>query len=480
MKKKFITNLVFLLILNILIKPVYAFGIDVGVQNAVGAISYGNYFILLNFTIIFQIILDLGIENYNRREIARYPNLLGEHFSNILPLKLILGLAYFFICVAIGMLLGWVLEEFTLLALLLINQFLASFILYLRSNLGGLHMFKLESLISVLDKLIVILICGFLLINPDISVQFKIEWLVYTQTAAYLTVVSIAFFIVFNSTKNFHISLDYSYSLLLLKRSLPYALLIMLMAVYLRSESILLGILRPDGKELAGIYAQSFRIVEILSNYGYLFTIILLPVFSRMIKECEPVENLLQWSVRLLFVPAIIVVCGCMAYKFEIVSLLYVEHTRISGMVFGILIGSYVCMCATYIFGTLLTANGNLLQLNTMAFISVILNLVLSLLLIPGYGVFGAAVAHLTTQLFASVYQILLAVRIFKFRIDYGLLIRLVIFTLVVLIGAFVFHNLGMSWIMSFLLFMVFASLLSLLTRLIQIKSLSFLIQHEN
>ena len=46
MKRKFITNLALLLFLNLLIKPIYAFGIDVGVQNAVGARDYGNYFIL--------------------------------------------------------------------------------------------------------------------------------------------------------------------------------------------------------------------------------------------------------------------------------------------------------------------------------------------------------------------------------------------------------------------------------------------------
>ncbi|MBN2481754.1 MAG: oligosaccharide flippase family protein [Bacteroidales bacterium] len=480
MKKKFITNLAFLLFLNILIKPVYAFGIDVGVQNAVGSISYGNYFILLNFTLIFQIILDLGIENYNRREIARSPNLLGEYFSNILPLKLILGGVYFGICFATGLLLGWVQQEFILLTLLLFNQFLADFILYFRSNLGGLHMFNLESMISVLDKFIVILICGFLLVNPLTRIQFRIEWLVYSQTAAYLIVASIAFFIVFVRTRGFHITFNPGHYLIFLKRSFPYALLIMLMAIYLRSNTVLLGLLRSDGKELAGIYAQSFRIVEILSNYGYLFTIILLPLFSRMLKQKEPVEPLLQLAVKLLFVPAIIIVCGCIAYRYDIISLLYIEHTEISGMVFGILIGSFLGMCTTYIFGTLLTANGNLMQLNTMAFASVILYLVLNVILIHDHGVVGAAAAHVVTQFFTSVYQIVLAVRIFHFRINYGLLIRFGIFSLVVLVAAFFMEGLDLSRFLSFFLFMVFALIFSLLTRLLQIKSLLLLLQNEN
>ncbi len=95
MKRKFLTNLALLLFLNLLIKPVYAFGIDLSVQNAVGSAIYGNFFILLNFSLIFSIILDMGIENFNRREIARNHDLLNRYFSNLFPLKLLLGTFYF-------------------------------------------------------------------------------------------------------------------------------------------------------------------------------------------------------------------------------------------------------------------------------------------------------------------------------------------------------------------------------------------------
>ena len=49
--------------------------------------------------------------------------------------------------------------EFQLLLLLAINQSIVEFILYLRSNLAGLHLFMQDSLISVLDRLLLIIIC---------------------------------------------------------------------------------------------------------------------------------------------------------------------------------------------------------------------------------------------------------------------------------------------------------------------------------
>ncbi|MFI5220594.1 MAG: polysaccharide biosynthesis protein, partial [Bacteroidia bacterium] len=61
MQKKFITNLGFLLFLNLLIKPFWILGIDRSVQNTVGAEIYGQYYALFNFSFLLNILLDIGI-----------------------------------------------------------------------------------------------------------------------------------------------------------------------------------------------------------------------------------------------------------------------------------------------------------------------------------------------------------------------------------------------------------------------------------
>jgi O-antigen/teichoic acid export membrane protein len=472
LKRKFITNLALLLFLNLLIKPVYAFGIDVGVQNAVGALNYGNYFILLNFSLIFQILLDLGIENFTRREIAQHGHLLNKYFSNILPLKIILGLVYYFICSVTGYFLGWHFSEFKLLMILLFNQFLASFILYCRANLGGLHQFRADSIISVVDRFMVIIICGLLLLNPVTRSTFRIEWLIYSQTVAYLIAASIAFGLVFVRAHPIHVRFNIKYYVAFLRQSLPYALLILLMATYMRIDTVLLGKLLANGKEQAGIYAQSFRIIEILSNYGYLFTIILLPVFSRMIQHGESVEHLTRLSFALLFVPALIVAFGCVSYRHEIIDLLYNEHIQHSARVFGILIFSFLGICMTYIFGTLLTANGSLKQLNTMAVFAVMINLGLNFLLIRRFGVVGAAIASMTTQLFTSIYQVILVKQIFRFKTDYNLLSRLAIFIILVALSSFLIRELPVRWVYSFGLYLMSGIILAFVTGLISFKSI--------
>ena len=103
MKKFFVTNLFFLLALNILIKSFWILGIDRSVQNAVSAQDYGVYYALFNFTYLFNIILDFGIVNYNNRMIARHTNLLSKYFARIIPLKIILSLIYTVIVIVCGL-----------------------------------------------------------------------------------------------------------------------------------------------------------------------------------------------------------------------------------------------------------------------------------------------------------------------------------------------------------------------------------------
>ena len=68
MKKEFSVNLLLLLGLNLLVKPLYIFGIDVQVQNTIGPEQYGLFFSIFNYTLIFQILLEFGITNLVKRE----------------------------------------------------------------------------------------------------------------------------------------------------------------------------------------------------------------------------------------------------------------------------------------------------------------------------------------------------------------------------------------------------------------------------
>jgi len=102
MKREFLLNIAFLLGINLIIKPLYLFGIDRSVQNIAEQGEYGLYFELFNFTFLFQILNDLGIQAYSNRYVAQHPDRVGIFFSETISLKLILGLLFMGVVGAFG------------------------------------------------------------------------------------------------------------------------------------------------------------------------------------------------------------------------------------------------------------------------------------------------------------------------------------------------------------------------------------------
>ena len=363
-------------------------------------------------------LLDFGITNYNNRNIAQNHQLLSKSLSNIVGLKLILAILYAIITIVVGFFIGYEGRQFQLLLFLILNQFIASFILYLRSNLSGLHYFKTDSFISVLDRALMIIICGILLWGGVTETDFRIEWFVYAQTVAYVLTVLITMVIVYSKAELLDLNFDKTYFIATLKKSYPYALLALLMVFYYRVDSVMLERMLPDGKEQVGIYAQGFRILDAATMFAFLFAVLLLPIFSRMIKQKESVNQLTLFSFLLLIVPVLGITFASYFYRTELIDLLYHQHVETSSSIFGILILCFVGISTSYIFGTLLTANGSLKELNIMATGGVIINIVLNLILIPKYYALGAAIASLITQSFTAIIQIVLAKRIFGFNIN--------------------------------------------------------------
>ncbi|HNX55267.1 MAG TPA: oligosaccharide flippase family protein [Prolixibacteraceae bacterium] len=479
MKRKFITNLLLLLFLNVLIKPFWIFGIDVTVQNMVGDESYGLYFSLLNFSMILNIILDLGITNYNNKNIAQHRQLLRKHISNIVGLKFILAGIYALVCIVTALLIGYREVQLHLLIFLILNQFLISFTLYLRSNISGLHLFRTDSLLSVLDRTLMIIICSVLLFTNITNHHFRIEWFVYAQTAAYLLTSLITLAVVLSRTGKLKLYFDRHFFIVFLRKTYPYALLALLMSFYNRIDSVMLERLLPDGKEQAGIYAHAFRLLDAVSMFGVLFAGLLLPIFARMIKQKEEIGSMVQFSFLLLFVPAIVISLSSGFYDQEIMTLLNYSNMEFSASIFQILMISFLGIATTYIFGTLLTANGSIKQLNYMALVGMGINIAVNLLLIPELKALGSAWASLATQLFTALAQTILAVTILKLTVNYRLIAKLGVFIGFVTLMGYISRQIDV-WYLGYFTMIAASVLFAFFTRLINLRALTQIIRNDN
>ncbi len=479
MQKKFITNLAFLLFLNLLVKPFWILGIDRSVQNVVGAAAYGQYYALFNFSFLLNILLDIGITNFNNKNIAQNNHLLNKHLSGIIVLRLLLAVFYFLISFFNGFLIGYDITQLQMLCVLLFNQVLISFILYLRSNLAGLHLFKTDSVISVLDRLVMIAICATLLWGKVTDTPFKIQWFIWAQTFAYLLTITIAMFVINARARLKKLSWNPAFFIMILKKSYPYAILILLMTFYNRIDSVMLERLLHDGDKQAGIYAQAYRLLDAANMISYLFAGLLLPIFSQMIKKKHEIKDLLRLAYCLLVVPAFIVGIVSFFFREHFMTLLYKEHVTDSSTIFGILMICFSAISTTYIYGTLLTANGNLKYLNLMATGGMIINISLNFILIPRFYATGAALSSLFTQFLTCGTQVLLAYKVFNLKADYKFLGTLVLFLLLSIAISYFSSELSYKWVINFLIATSLSFALALALKLIRPKSIYRIIKYE-
>jgi O-antigen/teichoic acid export membrane protein len=372
-------------------------------------------------------------------------------------------------------------EQVLMLGLLAFNQFLASFILYLRSNLSGLHLFRTDSLISVLDRTLMIIVVGVLLWG-NVVAEFKIKYFVFAQTFSFLFTFFITFFIVVRKagTKLFRLSWNPPFMLMIIRQSLPFALLVLLMTFYNRVDSVMLERLLPDGAKYSGIYASAYRLLDAANQFAFLFAVLLLPIFSKMIKQNQAVESMVRLSFTLVITPALILAIGAFAYPEEIMRLLYPMHPdetaldyifrmETSSTVFAILMLCFVGTSANYIFGTLLTANASLKQLNIISVTAMVLNIGLNFLLIPQYKAVGSALASLATQTFVALAQVIVVFRIFKIKPNYWFILRFLLVVAGTLLFALLSFKLPFSWIIKFLSFGLASLLFAMLARFFRI-----------
>jgi len=455
----------------LIVKPFWVLGIDRVVQNNVGSADYGLYFSLFNLSILFNIILDFGLTNFNNRNISQHKQLLPKYFSNIITLKLLLSAFYAAITVISGIIWGFNFEEFKILFLLILNQFLLSFILYLRSNISGLHFFKTDSIISILDRFLMISIIGFLLLKFNKN-NFQIEWFVIAQTIAYSITAITAFFIVLRHAKYIKIKVNKPFLISILKQTFPFAILVLLMSFYNRFDAILIKKLLPDGNIQVGIYAHSFRLLDAVSQFSLLFATLLLPIFSKMIKNKENVSELVTFSFFLLIAPAIIFVVSSIFYNEQIISLLYKEHIETSAKVFSVLIVSFIPISTTYIFGTLLTANGSLKQLNIIALIGVIISITLNLILIPLNQAKGAALTALITQSVTAILQFALAIYMFKISFTLRKILSIIVFLGTFITSAYFINQIEYQWGLRFFATLGTGVILAFALRLMNVKTI--------
>jgi O-antigen/teichoic acid export membrane protein len=414
MKQKFISNLFFLILANVIIKPFWIFGIDRHLQNSINTSDYGAYFAVFNFSFLLHIILDGGINNFNNIEVSRDATYLKKNLSNLFYLKLILSFVYLLVTFSIVCFTSYDTNQIQMLFALMINMILLNLILFFRSNVAALQYFKTDSLLSVLDRFLAIIFCVLLIVFH----QFSLFNFIFAQTLALFISLLVSVYVVYIIGQPTLHPFNKNHLLDILKESYPFAILGVLMSIYYRIDAVMIEQLLPNGKEQAGIYAASYRLLDALNMIAFLVASLLLPLFSKSIKHREilHLKKLVLFASGILLCMSVVVFVVAYFQSNWIMTHLYKHATTSWSEVFWVLLFSFIPISLTYVFGTFLTANKNLSYLNIISLIALIINVILNFVLIPKQYALGACIATGVTQVFVVSLQIIYVLYILYFK----------------------------------------------------------------
>lgn len=488
MNREFLINAVFLVFVNALVKPFYVFGIERTIQDTVPQEDYGLYATLFSFTFLLFMVNDFGIHYFNNRNIARHPQLLQKYFPNILILKALLALAYLVLVFVAALVRGFETGIFYLIFFVALNHVLISLTAYLRSNISGLGMYRMDSAISTLDKLLLIAVCALLLWGQVLPGAFRIEWFVHAQNLTWALTAFAAFWVVKkNLGQPLHFRPNWLLMRLVLKKSAPYALAVFLMTAYTRFDIVVLEWLLPDGRHEAGVYAAAYRLLDAFNMVGYLFAGLLLPMFSNLLRQEEknrvvgkshPVpeeaRSLLRFSLQLIWGGTVAVSVACYFFRTELMLSLYPNNgNAYYGEVLGFVILTLVPFSGIFIYSTLLTANDSLRKMNWLFLTGIVVNIGLNLLLIPSHKAVGAGMSAFFTQATVLVGMMWLAQKELALPFDWPQFLKITSFVLLTCLSGWWWHDwAGTGWLLKFGGSVTTGLLLAFVLRLVHIRAL--------
>ncbi len=434
------------LLLNVLIKPIWIFGIDRQLQNEVGHEAYGVYFSLLNLSIIFSFLADAGLSNLANIKLA---NGTWTKDSGLLQLKLKLSLLYAGVVFLVAFLSG--IRNWELLALIVFIQVLSSFFVFLRSIITGHQLFLTDAWLSVFDKMVMILICGPFLYLSFLSYPINIILFLWIQLGSAAVAVLIAASII-ASKKLFPVGGKWENKVVVLKSMLPFALIILLMSGLNRLDGFLLERLHPDGAYQAGIYASAYRLLDAGNMVGYLFASLLVPFLARNRAQKELVEKTILTARHFLVISGSVAAVFIIIFSTEVQQLLYHFATPFSTEVLQWCISVLPAYLLLHLYGSMLTAA---LQLRVFILIllgCVFLNAFLNIMWIPMYGAAACTKVAVVSQYLCAFCTMVLATK----KYDIGFHFKSVLLYLfVVLFFGLLFYAAKYFYMHSVLILMV-------------------------
>ena len=375
-----------------LVVKALSFVFAVYVVRELGDASFGQYSFILAYVALFAIFSDLGLAPYVVREVAKDRSRAAYLYSNAVAIRLILS--------------ALVVAAATIAALFLnyrsdvvLGVFLAGCGLFLYALQG-----MLDSVVMGREKLnysAVMGICNQLVFVLMGTLALVMDWGLIGLIVASLAGIAISALVgvalIAGRLRWPTLSLDARAWPALVKAALPLGGIGVALAISYKIDTVLLSFFRGDAE--VGWYNAAYNLIFTLMTVSHGVNLALYPSLSRaQVLNPGAVSVAGQTSLRYLLAMSMPLAVGGAMLADRIVRFLYTDAFASSGAALGILILVLPLMFTTELLGYLTLVTNREWSATRVFLIGAGANLGLNLLLLPVYGLLGAAIVTVLTE----------------------------------------------------------------------------------
>ena len=358
---------------------------------------------LVNFALAvlayFMLIPNAGLPLLGTREVARDEARIKDYASTILTLRLTLSAVSFCLLLLLAAVLNQPLETKYLLALyglcLLPTAFFFDWVFQ------GIQRMEFIGAARVLQWALYL---GLILGLVKGSEQLLAVPLLYFGGISVAALFLLVLFIRRFGRPSFRIDLRIWKDLL--KQALPMGFSFFMVMLYTNFDTIMLQFMR--GGEEVGYYNAAYKIILFLTGLGSLYYTAIFPPLSSLYKtSLEAMRRLLSATAKLAVILVLPLAVGGTILARPIMNLLYGNRYDGGIIALQILIWVVAVILVSSMYGLSLIASDRQNRFALALGVGAGVNLILNLALIPLYGLMGAAIATLVTEVvvFSLVYR---------------------------------------------------------------------------
>ena len=371
-------------------------GLVIYAARILGAASWGAFSYALGIATFLTVFSDIGINGLITKEASRNPELKERYLSTAFFIKI--SAVFVFILAAIAFFPQLTnIQEAAKIMPILIFVFAFDTLRDLGSALSrALEKMQIESLINIFTNAAIVIL-GFIFLTFARTSQ-SLAFAYATGSGLGLIAITYTLRAHFrNIFKRFNKSLVKT----ILVTAWPFGLMGLMGTIMLNTDIIMLGWLRSP--EEIGYYSAAQKIVQALYILPTLLASSIFPIMARLAKQ-NPLmaKAVLEKAVALMILIALPVALGGILLAAPIIKILFGLQYAPAIATFRILMGTILIVYPSILITNAIFAHDHQKSFLVFVAAAAIGNIIFNFLLIPPFGIEGAAVSTIVTQFIAN------------------------------------------------------------------------------